>query len=69
LKSDYDLIILGGGAAGLSAALYAGRAMLKTLVLEKLGCGGQILLTDMIENYPGFPEGIRGPELFQLMCE
>ena len=69
MKSDYDVIILGGGAAGLSAALYAGRAMLKTLVLEKLGCGGQILLTDMIENYPGFPEGIRGPELSSLMCE
>ena len=69
MKSDYDVIILGGGAAGLSAALYAGRAMLKTLVLEKLGCGGQILLTDTIENYPGFPEGIRGPELSSLMCE
>ena len=68
-QTDYDVIILGGGAAGLSAALYACRAMLKTLVLEQLGCGGQILVTDMIENYPGFPEGIRGPELSELMCE
>ena len=67
--TDYDVVVLGGGAAGLSAALYTCRAMLKTLILEKLGCGGQILVTDMIENYPGFPEGIRGPELSQLMCE
>ena len=69
MKADYDVIILGGGAAGLSAALYAGRAMLKTLVLEQLGCGGQILVTDTIENYPGFPEGIKGPELSQFMCD
>ena len=67
--TDYDVVVLGGGAAGLSAGLYTCRAMLKTLILEKLGCGGQILVTDMIENYPGFPEGIRGPELSQLMCE
>ena len=69
MNSDYDVIILGGGAAGLSAGLYTGRAMLRTLVLESLGCGGQILVTDMVDNYPGFPEGIRGPELSQLMCE
>ena len=67
MQTDYDVIILGGGAAGLSAALYTCRAMLKTLVLESLGCGGQILVTDMIDNYPGFPEGIRGPELSELM--
>ena len=66
-QTDYDVIILGGGAAGLSAGLYACRAMLKTLVLESLpACGGQILVTDMIDNYPGFPEGIRGPELSEL---
>ena len=69
MQADYDVIILGGGAAGLSAALYTTRAMLKTLVLERLGCGGQILVTDVIENYPGFPQGIKGPELSQLMCE
>lgn len=49
----HDLIIIGGGPAGLTAALYAGRARLKTKVLEKLNLGGQVLLTDTIENYPG----------------
>ncbi len=67
MRTDYDLIILGGGATALSAAVYTCRAMLKTLILEKLGAGGQILVTDVIENYPGFPEGIRGPELGMLM--
>lgn len=69
MQTDYDVAILGGGAAGLSAALYATRAMLKTVIFESIGCGGQILVTDMIDNYPGFPEGIRGPELSQLMLE
>ncbi|MBM3924560.1 MAG: thioredoxin-disulfide reductase [SAR202 cluster bacterium] len=64
---QYDVIILGGGAAGLSAGLYTTRAMLKTLILEKLGYGGQILVTDVIDNYPGFPEGIKGPDLGILM--
>lgn len=50
----YDLIIIGGGPAGLTAALYAGRSRLRTLILEKMGVGGRILLTDTIENYPGF---------------
>ena len=69
MAKEYDVIILGGGAAGLSVALYTCRAMLKTLVIEELGCGGQILITDMIENYPGFPNGVRGPELGMLMEE
>ena len=64
---EFDAIILGGGAAGLSAALYTTRAMQKTLILERLGYGGQILVTDMIENYPGFPEGVKGPELSIMM--
>lgn len=67
MSDDYDVIILGGGAAGLSAALYTCRAMLKTLLIEKLGCGGQVLVTENIENYPGFPKGVLGPELSKLM--
>ncbi len=69
MRTDYDVVILGGGAAGLSAAIYTGRAMLKTLILDGVGCGGQILVTDVIENYPGFPDGIKGPDLSRLMCE
>ena len=63
---QYDVIIIGGGAAGLAASIYAVRAMLKTLVIEKKAVGGQILLTGEIENYPGFPEPVDGPELAAL---
>ena len=59
----YDLIIIGGGPAGLTAAIYAGRAALKTLVLTGPLAGGQIANTDWVENYPGFPEGINGADL------
>jgi thioredoxin reductase (NADPH) len=59
----YDIIIIGGGPAGLSAAIYASRARLKTLIIEKTGCGGQMTTTDLIENYPGFNGGINGFEL------
>lgn len=68
-NAEYDVIIIGGGAAGLSAAVYTTRALLKTLVLEKQGLGGQILQTGEIENYPGFPKGIDGPELAQLYAD
>ena len=68
-EPQYDVIIIGGGAAGLSAALYTTRAMLKTLVLERQGLGGQILNTGAIENYPGFPDGIDGPDLAVLYAE
>ena len=64
---DYDLIIIGGGPAGLTAGIYAGRARLKTLLLEKLTHGGQMMSTDLVENYPGFPEGITGFELSDRM--
>ena len=69
MDPQYDVIIIGGGAAGLSAAVYTGRAMLKTLVLERQALGGQILNTGDIENYPGFPEGVQGPDLAVLYAE
>jgi len=63
----YDLIIIGAGPAGLTAALYAGRSRLRTLVLEKIGVGGRILLTDTIENFPGFVDGIATQDLIKNM--
>lgn len=65
MKGTYDVIIIGAGPAGLAAAIYTGRSRLKTLVLEKAIPGGQILLSDWIENYPGFPEGIAPFELME----
>jgi thioredoxin reductase (NADPH) len=59
----YDVIIIGAGPAGLSAAIYASRSRLKTLVIEKTGCGGQMITTYLLENYPGFNGGINGFEL------
>src|SRR3989337_3313671 len=52
----YDVVIIGGGPAGLTAGIYAKRSMLNTLLIEKMGIGGQIIITDLIENYPGFLE-------------
>lgn len=63
----YDTIIIGGGPAGLNAALYALRGGLKTLLIEKLFCGGQAATTYEVENYIGFPEPISGPELVMNM--
>ena len=54
---DYDVVIIGGGAAGLTAGIYCGRARLKTLLIEKALVGGLATYTNEIENYPGFPEG------------
>lgn len=63
----YDMLIVGGGPAGYTAALYAARAGLSVLVFEKLSAGGQMALTERIDNYPGFPEGISGYTLAEKM--
>ena len=63
----YDVVIIGGGPAGLTAGLYASRAKLSSLLIEKGLVGGQVASTGWVENYPGFPEGISGAELGQLM--
>jgi thioredoxin reductase (NADPH) len=67
MDADYQLIIVGGGPAGLSAGLYAARARLKALLIEKGAAGGQVLTTDRVDNYPGFPDGISGFELIDTM--
>ena len=67
MTETYDVIIIGAGPAGLTAGLYTGRARLKTLILEKATFGGQAAATDLIENYPGFPEGVGGFQLMELM--
>ncbi|MDD2388560.1 MAG: thioredoxin-disulfide reductase [Desulfobacterales bacterium] len=66
---DYDLVIIGGGPAGLTAGLYAARAKLNVILIEKIAPGGQILITDWIENYPGFPKGLSGADLVDKMTE
>jgi len=64
---DYDVVIVGGGPAGLTAGLYSSRAGLNSLLIERGLVGGQIVNAELVENYPGFPEGISGYELGQVM--
>ncbi len=66
-ETVWDLIIVGAGPAGLAAGIYAGRSNLRTLVLDQMMPGGQLLITEAIENYPGFPEPISGFELSEKM--
>ncbi len=68
-QTIFDTVILGGGPAGYTAALYAARANFSVLLLEKLAPGGQMATTDVIDNYPGFPEGIHGFDLAVKMKE
>ncbi len=65
--ADYDIFIIGGGPGGLTAALYSGRALVRTALIDKMIPGGQMVTTDWIENYPGFDEGVSGAELGQRM--
>ncbi|GFP20864.1 thioredoxin reductase (NADPH) [Candidatus Hakubella thermalkaliphila] len=69
MAEERELVIIGAGPAGLVAGLYASRARIDTLILDKAMPGGQAILTDVIENFPGFPDGISGQELIDLMVK
>ncbi|MFC2044757.1 thioredoxin-disulfide reductase [Chloroflexota bacterium] len=69
MDKKYEVVIIGGGPAGLSAGIYTARARLKSLLIEKGLIGGQIINAELVENYPGFPEGISGYDLTQLMYQ
>jgi thioredoxin reductase (NADPH) len=67
MDKDYQLIILGGGPAGLTAGIYAARNKINTLIIEKTMPGGLITMAEWVENFPGFPEGISGLDLAEKM--
>lgn len=67
MNDTYDIVIIGGGPAGLTAGLYAARARLKVILIEKMGFGGQLLTYEQVDNYPGFPEGVSAFGLSELV--